>query len=171
MDTKINKTNGLTENENDIELCFKAFIIDRKSQNLAKGTIEFYTLKLNRFIKYCKSKSIYRMDKITPEIIRLFLLDLPNSEGGKAAFYRSVKAWLLFFENEFEPENYRNPIKKVKPPKKSVEPIEGISISDFNKLVECCDNKSFFGIRDKTILLVLLETGIRASELCNLKIE
>jgi len=59
----------------------------------------------------------------------------------------------------------KNPIKKVKAPKVSIEPIEGISREDFDKLLEACPKNKFYGERDRAIFMVLLDTGVRAKEL------
>ena len=170
MNNKIEKTNGLSEN---LEDCIKTFLVDRKAQNLSKGTLYFYLKKTEAFIKFCNANSVISVRDISPELIRNFLLELRangHNDGGISAFYRTVKTFLLFYEDEFEPENWKNPIRKVKPPRVSIEPLEGIEIDSFHRLVDCCERKSFFGERDRTILLILLETGIRASELCNLTI-
>jgi chemotaxis regulatin CheY-phosphate phosphatase CheZ len=42
-----------------------AFLIDRKSQNLAKSTIIFYREKLQYFIDFCIAQSIKTVSQIT----------------------------------------------------------------------------------------------------------
>jgi len=76
---------------------------------------------------------------------------------------------MLWFEREMEPENWSNPINKVKPPKISKEPIEGASIEQIRKLIDTC-NDTFFGLRDRAILMFLLDSGVRVQELTDLNI-
>ena len=40
----------------------EAFLFDRKAQNLAKGTLNFYRVHLNLFIKFCDSQLITKID-------------------------------------------------------------------------------------------------------------
>lgn len=149
------------------------FINDRRSQNIASSTIQFYKKKLSEFERYCLLFGITFVEEITTDLIRSFLLHLQekgHNSGGVHTYYRSIKAFLNFYESEFEPENWKNPINKVKSPRVIQEPIEGIGIENVNKLIGVCDS-SPIGIRNKTILLLLLETGVRANELLQINIE
>ena len=71
---------------------------------------------------------------------------------------------------EFDPE-WKNPIRKVKPPRVINEPLQGVTIETVNKLISGCDKSSFFGTRDSCICSFLMETGLRAQELLQLNIE
>jgi site-specific recombinase XerD len=77
---------------------------------------------------------------------------------------------LKWFWEELEPD-YPNPIDKVKAPKVPQEFIEGVSREQFESLLSECKKNTFIGERDKAILMVLYDTGVRASELCNILIE
>jgi integrase len=68
-----------------------------------------------------------------------------------------------------EPENWHNPIHKVKPPKVSNEPIEGASIDQIKKMLATC-NDDFIGIRDRAMLLFLLDSGVRVQKLIDMNI-
>jgi len=57
-------------------------------------------------------------------------------------------------------------IKKVRLPLKIVQPF---SPDDVLRLFDCCDNRNPIGLRDRAILLVLLDTGIRVGELVRLE--
>ena len=151
----------------------EAFLIDRKAQNMSKGTLQFYKKKLRLFTDYCESQAVKQVSQITPTLLREFLLYLEtkgHNAGGIHAVYRTIKTFLRWFENEVEPENWKNPINKVKAPKVGLEPLEPVDIEDINKMIETCPN-SFTGLRDKAIMLFLLDSGVRASELVSINIE
>lgn len=156
-----------------VEVQIQAFLNERKAQNLAKGSIQFYKDTLLPFAKYLEDIEVKYISQITPSIIRDFLLvlgDRGHNEGGIHGYYRSIKAFLRWYWDEVEPEE-KNPIDKVKAPKVSIEPLEGISKKDFDALIDACPKNNFYGERDKTILMVLLDTGVRANELCQINIE
>lgn len=148
------------------------FLVSKKSENLAKGSLEFYKFNLNNFIDYCDSMSIKSVSQLTPTILREFLLSLENSRsaGGIHGIYRSIRAFLNWYWDEVEPDS-KNPIKKVKPPKVVIEPIHGITKQEFEKLLAVCPKNCFLGERDKAVLMTLMDTGIRAMELCRIKLE
>ena len=158
--------------EDYIEIWVENFLKDRKAQNMAKGTVIYYRAKLKVFIEYCNSQEVKLISQITPSLIRDYLLILEergHNAGGVHGYFRSVKAFLRWYWDELDIETV-NPISKVKTPRLPVEPIEGISRDDFESLLSAC-KKNFLGERDKAILMVLLDTGIRASELCSIRLE
>jgi integrase/recombinase XerD len=160
--------------EDYLEVWIQAFLKERLAQNLTKGTVKFYKEKLLPFVKYLETQAIKYISQITSENIRDFLLLLEergHNSGGVHGHFRAIKAFLRWYENEVEPEGWKNPIHKVKSPKNPVEAITGISRDDFNSLLEACPKGKFYGERDKTILLVLYDTGVRASELWKINID
>ena len=152
----------------------EAFLYDRKAQNLAKGTIDFYRRHLNLFIQFCDSQVITQIDQLDPNTIRKYLIWLEekgHNPGGISAAYRSLRAFLYWWEDEVEPEDWKNPIRKVKAPKVSLEPLEPVSLDTVKALSEACPRNTFTGIRDQAIFLSLLDTGARASEFLNIDLE
>lgn len=144
------------------------FLVDRRAQNLAEGTVSFYQVKLGVFLTFCKAQAISRIEQITPGALRRYILWLEekgHNPGGVHGCYRTVKTFLLWYELEAEPEGWKNPIRRVKAPRLAIEPPAAISLDDFSKLVRTCDT-SLVGSRDKAILYALLDTGAQASELC-----
>jgi len=152
----------------------EAFLIDRKARGCAKGTLVFYQQKMMSFMDYCESQIISQISQITPSIVRqylLFLEDTGHNPGGRHAAYRALRAFLLWYEDEVEPENWTNPIQKVKAPRVSIEPLEPVKFETVSQMMSVCESNTFCGIRDKAILLFLLDTGVRASELLAINIE
>ena len=113
----------------------EAFLMDRKANGVASGTMVFYSQKLRGFANYCETQEVKQISQITPNFIRQFLLHLVESKhnpGGCHAFYRVIRAFLFWYENEVEPVGWSNPFHKVKASKVQVEPIEPVSLSSVN---------------------------------------
>jgi site-specific recombinase XerD len=83
---------------------------------------------------------------------------------GVHACYKALRAFLYWWEEEVEPDNWKNPIRKVNAPRVKEEPLDPVEIATVKKLIKECPKGTFNGDRDKAILLVLLNTGARASE-------
>jgi len=144
------------------------FLLDRKASGLAKGSLEFYAEKLQMFVRFCEGRLITRISQVTPNDIREYLLKLSDeghTPGGTHAAFRSLRAFLRWWENEVEPEGWKNPISKVKAPKVGVEPLDPVDLDIVGKMLETCQKDSFVGDRDRAILMALLDTGVRADEL------
>ena len=148
-----------------------AFIIDRQARDLSPKTISYYQNELNWFANWLQTKSIANVEDIQPETIRLYLIHLAETRnaGGKHASWRAIKAWLNWYGDEIDEPTWKNPIRKVAPPKTRKEPLPGISIPHYNALLVSCD-KSAFGQRDRALLTALLDTGLRGNEMSNLNV-
>jgi integrase/recombinase XerD len=144
----------------------EAFLIDRKSSGKSNYTIQFYKGYFKRFVQFCESQAITQVLEITSNDIRQFLLWLEqtgHNKGGCNAAYRTLRAFLLWFEDEVEPENWKNPIRKVHAPKVNLQPLEPAEIKDVREILKTCGG-DLFGARDKSIFLSLMDTGARARE-------
>jgi integrase/recombinase XerD len=74
-----------------------------------------------------------------------------------------LRAFLLWWERETEPDDWNNPLHNVKPPRQKIDPIPGVPLEDVKAMLATCGT-DFFGIRDKAILLFLFDSGARVSE-------
>lgn len=145
----------------------EAFLRDRKAQSKTDGTIKYYRDRLRSFLTFCETRALARMGEITADELRAFLLYLQDSghnTGGVHSSYRALKAFLNWFEDEAEPPNWKNPIKKVKAPKLAQALLEPAALADVEALIKVCSD-DFLGLRDAAIFITLLDTGARAAEL------
>ncbi|TFH33925.1 MAG: site-specific integrase, partial [Anaerolineales bacterium] len=91
--------------------------------------------------------------------------------GGRHAIYRAIRAFFLWYEDETEPKDWSNPIRKVKAPRVPSETIEPVSIEVVSDMVSGCEKGKFTGDRDIAILLCLLDIGARANEFLDINLE
>jgi len=172
IDTRQGSIEEITLNDS-LSFWIESFLFDRKSQNMAPGTLFFYQVKLRTFLKYCDGQQITRLSQLDSNELRRFMAWLEgtgHNPGGRHALYRAIKTFLLWYENEVEPDNWKNPIRKVKAPRVPTEPLDPAPIEDIQAMETTCDN-SFMGRRDKALLLALLDTGARATEFLNINLE
>ena len=114
-----------------VDVWAEQFLIDRKAQGLAPGTLLFYQDKLNKLLHYFESVAVYNLGQIDASVIRQFLLYLQSEKhtpGGIHAYYRVLKTFLFWWEAEVEPEGWKNPIRKVKAPRLKIEPLNPVEI-------------------------------------------
>jgi len=144
-----------------------AFYQAKKVEGVSPYTLIFYKQQLEHFLKFCHGQVIDNFSQLSPTIIREYLLWLEeggHNPGGQHAAYRVLKTFLRWYENEVEPENWHNPISKVKAPKLAEEPLSPVALADVQAMVKSCKSGIFLDVRDKAMLLVLLDTGARARE-------
>ncbi|MFC2063383.1 tyrosine-type recombinase/integrase [Chloroflexota bacterium] len=149
-------------------------------------TITWYTANLKRFARFLNNNHLPEsVDKIGKEEARAFISylqtevtrwegspDIHNDKRLSAysvqGYARTIKAfwsWLLA-------EGYitSNPIASLKLPKTPKKVVSTFSQEQIQKMLNSIDKKNSRGFRNYTIVLLLLDTGIRLSELINLKV-
>jgi len=147
------------------------FLFERQSRNRSKNTIRYYSDELRYFSSWLQSNNIEILDitDITPSLLRRYFLSVGEhrSKGGIHASYRALKSFVNFLNEEFEPA-WKNPINKVKIQSNVQPPIQGLSITDIQKMISVCCGKN--KIRDIAICGTLLDTCARAQELLDLNV-
>lgn len=157
----------------DLQRWLDAFLIDRQSLNVTTGTMRFYHDKIKLLVNYANSHGIKSVSNFTPTLIREYLIELAvtHNPGGVHMAYRCLKTFLNWYGREAEPVDWDNPIRNVRPPKISIHPLEPVELSVITKLLKVCDSATFHGARDTAIIYFLLDSGLRAAELCALDID
>jgi site-specific recombinase XerD len=79
---------------------------------------------------------------------------------------RTFFSWLL--RHDYIPSNPFAKVKNIKVPQKVIQPF---SQEEILRLLACCDPAAHKGARDRALILVLLDTGLRASELASLQLD
>jgi site-specific recombinase XerD len=143
-----------------------AFLVDRRARGLSPRTIGFYRDELRYLTDYLESHGVTDVLEVTADRLRRYLLALGEhrNPGGVHAAYRAMKVFLNWYQAEVEPDDWRNPVGKVKPPKVPTKPLEPIGLPDIKAMLDTCERKTLTGDRDRAIILALLDTGCRASE-------
>lgn len=143
-----------------------AFLVDRAARGLSPGTLEFYRNKLAYLQTYLESRGVCNVQDVTSGLLREYLLHLAQrlNPGGVHCCFRAMRSFLRWYEAEYEPHDWQNPIRKVQAPRLAQEPLEPLPMSDLSAMLATCERRTFTGDRDKALLLALLDSGCRASE-------
>jgi len=146
------------------------FMLDRRSRRLSPRTIEFYELELRLFCEWAAPVGVARLGDVTSGVVRRGVGELGGRRGpgGGHASYRALKAWLRWCWLEFEMAG-RCPMDRVAPPRRPRELLAPVEVSTVQALLDACGGNGFLDVRDRAILGVLLDTGLRASELLALR--
>ncbi len=155
-----------------LSTAIQAFLTDRQASGLSVYTIRFYHDNLRNFERFCESQAITRTEQITADVVRAFLLWLErqgHNPGGRHVHFRTLRAFLFWLEGELD--GYVAPIRNVKAPRVPQTVIEGVSLEEVQRMVAACKGRNFTELRDKAMLLFLLDTGVRVGEFVAVGIE
>ena len=128
---------------------------------LSPRTIEFYEQKLDKLTSYKTSKSLL---EYTRQDILDILHSLGTSQGDKQAHLRVFKAFYNWVgDSDFVNTVNTNPCRRLKI--KSPKPLRhAVKLDEVPTLLEGCTT-----LRNKLIVSLLCETGLRLSELESIK--
>lgn len=175
MMAKIISRNLLThknEIKTDIPKTIDEFIRSRETGTRSKATIRYYKNLVPKIEEWLSSINIIDWRQLTADDIRFFLKDLKDeghNQGGVHSYYRTLRAIMNWVWDEYDLDT-RNPISKVKCADRRPEPIDGITIEEVEELLTAC-NLNKFPERDRAMFFILVDTGIRKSELTDLLME
>jgi len=144
--------------------------MDRESANLSEKSLRFYGQKITPFLKFLLARGITDVSEISPDDIRAFLVGLKgdHTPGGVHAFYRAIKAFCRWLYDEGKiPADVMRRIKAPKVPGELLEPVPPVTVQ---ALLQTCDLDAWIGARDYALILMLLDTGLRASELLSVNV-
>jgi integrase/recombinase XerC len=126
--------------------------LNSRRQGISPRTIEFYECCLRPFVNDYD---------LTPGDINSFLASL-SCNNGRNAYYRAIRA----FCNWLYRQGYiaENPITRVDPPKMTKVILPSLTPEQVDYLIASAEN-----MRDKAIISLFADSGIRLNELLNIK--
>lgn len=137
------------------------FLQSRQALNLSQETINWYQAKLQRF-----ARAYPKLPK-DPRPIEAFLADLKPSgakdysAATKKNYYNALRALFRFIS---ERHDTRNPMAKMHPPSSDEEPMATLEADEMLNLLLSSSSQ-----RDRAILTLLVDTGMRSGELAGLR--
>lgn len=138
--------------------------------NYSDLTINGYDYEITKFLDYLNDNHLdYK--KINIDMIRNYLKYLDSLKYKKNSISKnlsSLRSYYKFLTEEKVVLN--NPFKNISNPKKDKKLPDFLNYEEINKLFDSADTKTPLGLRNRCILELLYDTGIRVSELVNLKI-
>jgi len=138
-------------------------------------TIEYYRTKLRYFMRYLEGEGIStRLRKITSDIlesdfIRHLREDRKLKHGSIAAYLRALRAFFNWAVSRGIIAT--SPLDDIVIGDPKTPAIETFSRDQLHAILSQPDPQLFIGLRDLTIMTLLLETGVRVREMCDIKVE
>jgi len=154
------------------------YLKDRKIK-LSTATIESYEEQLLAFLEFLSASSPEKLvEKMGPKEVNAYIghLQTKKTKAGKqlspftvGIAGRSIKAFFKWLKkNDYIK---KNPLAEYDlPPLPKVE-MKTLTEGEINQLLKAIDTHSHIGCRNKLIVLILLDTGLRVSELINTRHE
>ena len=148
-----------------------------QAQNVTQPTWRWYQQKLRAFILFADEASATEIEEVTSTLVNAFTIHVqantnvygqPISSHTVHGYTQVIKGFMSWAASEELIDEKQ--VRRVKLPKVEQKLIQVFSPEQINLLYAACDGakERWIAARDRAIVAVLLDTGIRANELCDL---
>lgn len=148
-----------------------AFLLACQAKRLSPRTQRSYHDELRIWRDWLEGEHVASIEGISPELLRRWMIALGERRngGGCHTNFRVVRAFLNWAWREYDVES-PNPMDKVDAPKVSHELLDPLPLADLRALLDTCSSREYTDLRDRALLMALLDTGARASEFIALNV-
>ncbi|WP_086347493.1 site-specific tyrosine recombinase XerD [Candidatus Enterococcus clewellii] len=139
-------------------------------RGLSLNTRKSYERDLEKYLLFLKEGKVTSWDSIDRFMVMEFLQKLHEEKSSSASVIRlisTLRGFHQFLRQERKAEH--DPMQHIDSPKKAQKLPDTLSVEEVTLLIETPDISKPLGIRNRAILEVMYATGLRVSELIELK--
>ena len=145
---------------------FLNYLINEKGYS--KHTIKSYNDDLLTFYRYLDEHKIMNVDYNTIRSYLNYLYNLKLSNKSIARYISTLRSYFKYLTKEKYIKE--NPMKLISNPKIERKLPKYLNYRELEEILEIPDKSTFLGLRNALILELLYSTGVRVSELVNIKL-
>lgn len=151
-----------------VEESIREFVLDRRITNRRPATLAFYERRLSEFLSPWLQKPLVELSLGDIRARSTYCLDekglRPTTINGYLRATKALLNWAL--DENYDIQADPRAIRKLTEPKRVMPHLS--TQEEIEALLRQPDRRSFFGMRDYTMILLTLDTGVRVSELIGL---
>ncbi|KZR56952.1 tyrosine-type recombinase/integrase [Pseudobacillus badius] len=158
-----------------IRFAYKEFYADKELEGLRESTLKGYEMLFEDFMSWCEQQDITHISNISPRILKSYLAYCKNERGNNpTSLNTKLKLFNTFFSFLISEELIEsNPSKQIKKFKEDIT-IQSFSDNEINQMLSHLRRNrrrenDLHSVRNYSIFVTLLGTGMRIGELVNLK--
>lgn len=155
----------------NIDMCIKDYLVELEIKQYSLNTQNKYKLQLGMFSRWCAEQGIEDMEELRAPVVKQYTQYLINKglKGSTINLYlRILKVFIRYCHNE-EYGGFNTDAKKLSFVKQEKPVLPTFKVKDVKEMLETCKGNSFIEVRDRTILTLFFETGVRLGELLSIK--
>ncbi len=148
----------------------EAFLLSCRVDQLSPATLRYYRQKIGAAADFWSGLGARAPREVMPSYIRLFLLKLQETNNPTSVhdYYRAVKRFFNWLIAEGMLEH--SPMASIRPPRMPRNVVRPFSLGQIQDLLLLCDQRRFGGVRNRAIILMFFDTGLRLKELASIRI-
>ncbi len=153
----------------DLTLLLPDWQTHLRARNVAPATIASYLRVGANLLSYLREQGLpTSAAAVSRGHLEAFLADLADrvSAATTAKHYRSLQQLFRWLVEDGEIDV--SPMAKMRPPQVPEQPVDVFTDDEMIRLLAACKGNTFENRRDIALLRMLIDTGMRAAELCGL---
>ncbi len=143
-----------------VRLLLDSWMITLRGEGKSKATLRVYRTSVEAYLGFS--------EELTKASVTAWVASMLG--GCETATVRvrltSVKLFAKWLAEEEGFDAY--PIISIKPPKLNQKPVPALADAEVRALIEACEKNTLLGRRDRAMITLMAETGLRAGELLSL---
>lgn len=141
-------------------------------RGLSENTINSYGIDLKLFLEYLRENEIPSFKQVNKEVIVNYMQSEKNNNKANSSILRSVSSLRKFFQYLAQEKIIeKDPMMLIDTPKKKQHLPQVLTKEEVEKLLRSPNTGQVLGLRDRVMLELMYATGLRISEIINLKLE
>lgn len=149
------------------------FLFDCKVRELTELTCQNYEKQLNKFRHFVRENfEVIQFEDLKPYHVKQYISSLQERECKPAYIndlLKAVKCMCTYAQREgYSEEILTKRVRNVKQPKVL---IHTFNSKEILRMIKYFNGSDYISIRNKMILMIFFDTGIRLSELTNMKLD
>lgn len=141
-------------------------------RGLSENTINSYGIDLKLFLEYLRENEIPSFKQVNKEVIVNYMQSEKNNNKANSSILRSVSSLRKFFQYLAQEKIIeKDPMLLIDTPKKKQHLPQVLTKEEVEKLLRSPNTGQVLGLRDRAMLELMYATGLRISEIINLKLE
>lgn len=146
----------------------REYLLEIEIRKYTEKTIRSYRNNLNLFVRYLEEEAeVFEIEEVTPATVKKFTMYMV-SKGKKGTYIngllKTIKSFIQYcYDEGYGGFNTKRNFKWCKEEKPVISTFQPHHVK---RMLSSCNGSDYLSLRDKAVLSLFFETGIRCYELC-----
>jgi site-specific recombinase XerD len=152
--------------QSELEEAFHLWLESMQARQFSPNTLRGYRVNVGAFLRYLQENlNLTTLDAVRPAHIRKWLIYRQQHGVSNAQLHNDYRQPRTFWRWCIKEELTTNdPFAKVEKPKLQPTLKPALTPREVEQILQACDGKDWLRLRDKALILLLLDTGLRIHE-------
>jgi site-specific recombinase XerD len=157
----------------ELEDAFQLWLESMQARGLSPKSLTGYASEVGQFVRFLREQlNLTELDAVKPHHIRKWLIARQQHGVSNAQLHNDYRQPRTFWRWCIKEELTTNdPFAKVEKPKLQPTLKPALTPVEVEQILQACDGKDWLRLRDKALILLLLDTGLRIHEAHKLTVE